>query len=152
MNNKCIAACISTLGWCGYVPAPGTFASFLCMVVYGFLCTYGLNITALRMGTIALVVIGFYVVSVCLPLFNHKDPSCIVIDEVAGMASALVCVPFSWPSYIGVFVLFRLFDISKWGYIHRVEQFSGAYGVMLDDMCAALYAIVFFWAVYALCF
>jgi len=79
-----------------------------------------------------------------LPLFSSKDPKEFVLDEVLGMACALIVVhvfsdifgdfAFNLPDYINntellffiTFILFRIFDISKIGPVGWMEDPSSA--------------------------
>jgi len=62
-----------------------------------------------------------------------------VIDEVCGMMLALFLVPATAASIVTGFLLFRIFDIIKPPPARRVEKFTGAFGIMFDDIIAALY-------------
>jgi len=68
------------------------------------------------------------------------DPSCVVIDEVAGQMLALVAVPFYWQSLLAAFILFRAFDIVKPPPVRQLENLPGGVGIVLDDVGAGLYA------------
>jgi phosphatidylglycerophosphatase A len=73
---------------------------------------------------------------------GEKDPSGVVIDEVAGqwLALAPIAVPDPVLYAIGFFA-FRILDIIKpWpaGWCDR--KLGGAPGVMFDDIAAGLYA------------
>ena len=39
------------------------------------------------------------------------------------------------------FILFRFFDITKLG-LKRIENFSGPWGVLLDDVAAGIYSFI----------
>ena len=69
-----------------------------------------------------------------------KDHQRVVIDEVAGMAISLLCIPYQWTYYLLALVLFRFFDIVKPFYIRRLERLPGGWGVMADDVLAGIYA------------
>ncbi|MCX6637163.1 MAG: phosphatidylglycerophosphatase A, partial [Acidobacteria bacterium] len=43
------------------------------------------------------------------------------------------------------FFLFRAFDLGKPFPIGRIERLPGGWGIVLDDVAAAAYAIVAFW-------
>ena len=72
--------------------------------------------------------------------FDKKDPSQVVIDEVAGQWVALAGLPLEPVTLIAGFALFRLFDIVKPWPVGRLERFPGASGIMLDDLAAGLIA------------
>lgn len=67
----------------------------------------------------------------------------IVWDEMVGFWLVLSFFPLNWITVLAGFVLFRLFDILKpWPISHIEAQFSGGLGVMIDDLLAAVYAMV----------
>lgn len=72
---------------------------------------------------------------------NDPDPQFVVIDEWAGMFAALTGLgpgEAGWAA--AAFVAFRVFDIVKPPPIKGLERLPGAWGVMLDDLAAGLYA------------
>jgi phosphatidylglycerophosphatase A len=74
-------------------------------------------------------------------LLGVKDPGAIVVDEIAGMAVACWGLPFSLPSAIVLFGLFRLFDIFKpfpVGWLDR--RLTGGLGIVADDVAAGILA------------
>ena len=74
-----------------------------------------------------------------------EDPSAIVIDEVAGQWLVLVPAPLDPLSYALAFVLFRIFDIWKpWPVRWADHHVKGGLGIMLDDLLAAIYAVLVF--------
>jgi len=67
----------------------------------------------------------------------------IVWDEIVAMLLVLCFTPPTLVWYVVAFLLFRLFDIWKpfpIGYADR--HIHGGFGVMFDDLLAAIYAIV----------
>jgi phosphatidylglycerophosphatase A len=72
---------------------------------------------------------------------GDEDPSCVVIDEVAGQMLAFTGIPLHWKSLLLAFILFRVFDIWKPPPLKRLEQIPGGAGIMLDDIGAGVYAL-----------
>ena len=70
----------------------------------------------------------------------HADPSIVVIDEMVGMWISLLWLPPSVSSYVLAFVAFRVFDVMKPAPVRQLERLPGGWGIMLDDVIAALYA------------
>lgn len=72
------------------------------------------------------------------------DHGSIVWDEFIGMWMTLMVIPLvSWQWLLIAFVLFRFFDMLKpWpiGWFDR--QVGGGLGIMLDDIIAAIFAMV----------
>ena len=88
-----------------------------------------------------------------LYLFGHveKDPQVIVIDEVAGQWLTLAIVPLDLRWYFLAFIFFRLTDIYKpWPVSLIDRRMKNALGIMLDDIAAAIYAIMMILFVYFL--
>lgn len=71
------------------------------------------------------------------------DHGGIVWDEIAAFLMVLPFAPANWWGYVLAFTLFRLFDIWKpypIGWLD--ERVHGGFGVMLDDVLAAAYAVL----------
>jgi phosphatidylglycerophosphatase A len=134
---------VATSGGIGLLPlAPGSwaaaFSGFLWLVV-------GLNTHA--PGTyvwqcIILLVLATAGVYCSGKISNEKDkdPSYVVIDEVAGMWTALVFVNPGFQNLAAGFLLFRFFDIAKPLGIRRMEKLGKGWGIMLDDLLAGCYS------------
>ncbi len=89
--------------------------------------------------------IGIWAASRTERLQQKKDPSIVVIDEVAGQMIALLSGPFwiqTWWSILSAFILFRLFDIWKPYPVRRLEGLESGLGIMADDLGAGVYALI----------
>jgi len=71
---------------------------------------------------------------------GNADPGSVVIDEIAGMLLAATAVPWSLRSVVILFLLFRLFDVLKFGPAAWLDRRKGAVFVVADDLAAGLYA------------
>jgi phosphatidylglycerophosphatase A len=71
-----------------------------------------------------------------------KDPSKVVVDEVAGMCFSLLFLPVHVTYLLLAFFLFRFFDIVKPLYIRKMETLPNGWGIMLDDVLAGIYTNV----------
>jgi phosphatidylglycerophosphatase A len=135
-----ISRLLATFFGVGYLrPAPGTWGSLAAMPfgVAG-LMLYGP--WAVLAASIAAFLIGIWASDRYSKNIGGKDPSEVVLDEVAGQWLALAFVqPVLW-QVIAAFVLFRLFDVTKPWLIRRLEQLPGGLGIMADDMLAGLVA------------
>ncbi len=139
----------------GYSPvASGTIGSLaalpLCWIVKEFTGFWGVFLAVLVLfGT------GYIATKKVLKYTEH-DPSFVVIDEVLGQMTTFLFVAFvpsSWILFFLGFLLFRFFDIFKiWPACYFDEKINNAYGVMLDDLAAGLYAggILYLFSVYFL--
>jgi phosphatidylglycerophosphatase A len=95
------------------------------------------------------IALSWFVIKAYLPHSKNPDPSEVVIDEVAGLAVALIAAT-SWPSALLALVLFRVFDILKpWPVGWADQKLHGAWGVLLDDVLAGLMAALCVWGVVA---
>lgn len=75
---------------------------------------------------------------------GQHDPGGIVWDEMVAYWLTISIVPPSWTWWLAAFVLFRFFDILKPWPIRWVEnRFGGGLGIMLDDVLAAGFAMIF---------
>jgi len=146
MTRKIVLFLASFMG-VGYIKvAPGSFGSLAGLLVFEIInagyssCYKGLLLSSL------LVCFAFLVVSLARPYFppSEKDPPQIVIDEAAAMWLVLSFLPLNtWVVKSAAFGLFRFFDVLKPLGIKRVEKIPQyALGIILDDILAALYAIV----------
>lgn len=80
------------------------------------------------------------IINHALKHFNQKDPALICLDEVVGMLVSMCLLPINFPTVFLAFLLFRFFDILKPLGIKKIEQLSGAWGVIFDDVLAGIYA------------
>jgi phosphatidylglycerophosphatase A len=70
------------------------------------------------------------------------DPSIVVIDEFVGMWCTMLLLPKTLPVIILAFFLFRAYDIVKPFPARQLERVPRGWGIMLDDLVAAIYANV----------
>ena len=82
-------------------------------------------------------------------LLRRRDPSPVVIDEIAGMWLSVLALPRSFWVLLAAFLLFRLFDIAKPFPIRQSEKLSGGLGIMLDDLIAGVYTLAVLWGLLA---
>lgn len=87
--------------------------------------------------------VGIRLCDVTSKRLGQHDPGGIVWDEMVAYWLTVAFLPLNWAWLTAAFVLFRLFDILKPWPIRRVEKlFDGGLGIMLDDIVAALYAMI----------
>jgi phosphatidylglycerophosphatase A len=91
----------------------------------------------------ALFLAGVWFCGVASRTLGRHDPGGIVWDEMVGYWLTVALLPPAWGWWLAAFVLFRFFDILKPWPIRQVERsFGGGLGIMLDDVLAALYAML----------
>ena len=90
-----------------------------------------------------LFVIGIPLCTQAGKALGVSDHGSIVWDEIVAMMLVLKFTPASPLGWIIAFVLFRLFDIWKPFPIRQCDaKLKGGFGVMFDDLLAAVYAII----------
>src|SRR6266478_1776546 len=160
-----VALAVSTCG-VGYFPiAPGTMGSlvgvglFVAIWVESFSWLeahaargrpnlhyiFTLQMSFMLVIIFLLTMAGIWAASRAEKLVKKKDPSIVVIDEVAGQMIALLSGSFwapTWWSVLSAFLLFRAFDIWKPYPIRRLEHLDSGLGIMLDDVLAGAYALI----------
>jgi len=77
--------------------------------------------------------------------FGRKDPGACVLDEAAGICLTALFLPIlpSWKQawvFLAIFAAFRLFDILKPPPANHLEKLPQGWGILLDDLMAAVYA------------
>ncbi|MDS9467838.1 phosphatidylglycerophosphatase A [Paracoccus sp. MBLB3053] len=131
-------------------PAPGTWGSAAAVALAVLFYEMGAALLV-PLGFVLATILGFWAVPRVVANSENKDPSEIVIDEVAGqwLAMCFTMIPLwrhgisildAWPAYVVPFLLFRLFDIWKPWLVGRADRRGDARGVMLDDLWAGLFA------------
>lgn len=140
------ASCIATFFGIGHLrPGPGTWASTATALLWGALA-YALPLSQRAPLVMALAVMvifaGIPAATRVSRASENKDPSFVVIDEVAGQLIALIAVPLAWKTFLASFILFRAFDIIKPPPVRQLEALPEGTGIVLDDVAAGIYALV----------
>lgn len=127
---------------------PGTWGSLMSLppaVLLHFI--WGTN--GLVIMSLLLFIIGLIATYFVLHTTIEDDPSFVVIDEVVGQWVVLWVAGTDLRLWLLGFILFRVFDILKPHPIKQLEtQFangnnaSKAFGIMIDDIMAASYAMI----------
>ncbi|MBN1466565.1 phosphatidylglycerophosphatase A [candidate division KSB1 bacterium] len=126
----------STLG-CGYFPvAPGTVGSLVAIIALWLLPT--MDLSTLLLISLIFFFVGVWAATICEREWGH-DAGRIVWDEVVGMMISIVALPKQALIYGAAFFLFRLFDIIKPFPANASQRLPKGWGVMIDDVIAALY-------------
>jgi phosphatidylglycerophosphatase A len=121
--------------------APGTVGS-LVGVLFGWL-TLDLGLPLQLAAAAAISLSGIWICGESARRIGVHDHGGIVWDEIAGMYITLLAAPPTVTGWILAFVLFRVFDIAKpWPIRDLHHRLGGGTGIMLDDLAAALYALI----------
>ena len=131
---------LATGSYTGNIPwAPGTFGTLPGLLLCFFLAR--LPFPASILFIIALIGLAIRIAGEAEKMLGQKDPGCIVIDEIAGMAVTLAAIPFTLQTAVAGFVLFRFFDIIKPPPIRTIDKkVHGGVGIVLDDVLAGIFA------------
>jgi len=156
---------LATSCYVGYLPkAPGTWGSLFTVALFWLVFRH-LNFSYFLWFILLIFAAGVFISGEYNRLHGQKDAPEAVIDEVLGQSIALL--PVVWLFYtikriepemltlyivhlhflLGTLIsfgLFRFFDILKPLGIKQVEKLPGGWGVMLDDVLAAVYAFIVF--------
>lgn len=151
-----IAVFVATGFGAGFIPfGPGTWGSVVgLLITYGLIAVFGSDVLLLQNSLIAASVVsaalGIWAGNRAEKIFDRKDAGQIVIDEVCGQIISFVFIApyltklvpqWHWWMVAG-FALFRAFDIFKPYPINKLQDLSGGFGVMMDDVLAGIYAAV----------
>ena len=71
---------------------------------------------------------------------GSPDPGSVVIDEIAGMLLAATGIPWGVRPVLLLFLLFRFFDVLKFGPAAWLDARRGAVYVVADDLAAGVCA------------
>lgn len=91
---------------------------------------------------VAAFFLGIYLCDVTSRALGVHDHGGIVWDEFVSLWLVLLFLPFHWAWWLAAFVVFRFFDILKpWPIRWLDRRVHGGFGVMIDDVLAAVYAL-----------
>ena len=148
-----LARTIATVGELGWSPrAPGTIGSAVGWLI-GVLGLSHAGAAARLVTVIVGTVAGVIASTRAERELNRHDPSCVIIDEVIGMAAVFALMPAVarsvWQAGIA-FGLFRLFAIVKPPPLKWLSRFPAGWGIVLDDLGATAYTCLILAAVKSL--
>ena len=131
-------------------PAPGTWGTlaglivFLPVLLLSEWAAWGL----LLLGMLA----GSWICQKSADAIGVHDHGGIVWDEFIGIWIVLIMLPEqTWQWWLAAFVAFRFFDIVKPWPIKWIDaKVEGGFGIMMDDVVAAIMAAGVIWIIYPL--
>ena len=142
-NRMVFHKAITTVFGLGFAPfAPGTFGALGAILFYYILMYFHIDLTTVQLLTLIVTttLLGVWSTKKVIPEWGD-DPSKVVVDEFVGILVTMLFIPVTQTNLWLAFVLFRFFDILKPLGIRTVDQkLKNAWGVMLDDVLAGVYA------------
>ncbi|MSU40957.1 MAG: phosphatidylglycerophosphatase A [Pedosphaera sp.] len=141
--------------------APGTWGSLGGLVWTALLYWPG-SFWFYTVGTVVGLCAAVWICGEAERAMNQSDPPSVVLDEIAAVPvcflfllaaesvvrpvlptlGELVAKPAAWCWLLAGFGLFRLFDVTKPLVVDQAQSLSGGWGVVMDDVVAAIYAAV----------
>lgn len=121
--------------------APGTMGTIVAIPIFLAISEFTLSLYLLVV--IFILLLGCWTSGKTAKALKVHDHPGIVIDEIAGYLITMIMVPVTWYWVFLGFLFFRLFDIWKpWPISIIDKQVRGGFGIMLDDVLAALYSLL----------
>jgi len=134
--------------------APGTWGSLPPAIIFAAMCHFGAPAVLISIVMAVLAIAGSVICVIFAPAIitatGKDDPREVVADELAGQAVTFLAVPFLFPPELTTgqiliatvlgFLLFRIFDIVKPPPIRKLEKLPKGWGILADDLLAAVYA------------
>ena len=147
---------VATMFGVGYCPFASGTAGSLVTLPFAFAAAYYGGTVGIAAAAVVVFFAGTLATKEVLKYTKH-DPSIVVIDETAGQLFTFVAVAdqltgaADWRAfllYLFVFGLFRVFDITKPQPARWADsKVLNAWGVMLDDIFAGVYAAVILYVI-----
>ncbi|MBK7404089.1 MAG: phosphatidylglycerophosphatase A [Phycisphaerales bacterium] len=137
-------------------PASGTWGSLPPVALAALMLLAGWPAESLTFGLVMAAIVGLFG-GACVRFgdeagaaFGKSDPSQVVADETAGMALVLAFLPAGTTAtptlaiftLLFAFVAFRVFDIFKPYPAYQLQNMPAGWGILLDDIAAAIYTIL----------
>ena len=132
---------------------PGSYGS-LATTIFLFFLFHILNFSPdiVLISIIIIFFISLYAVNIFIKDLDNKDPKEVVIDEFIGQSIPICLYEIAHEGtketsqvltfYFIMFVLFRVFDITKpYPVSYYDKNFKNSFGVIMDDVAAGLYVV-----------
>ena len=125
--------------------APGTWGTLVALPFF-FTANFFGGQWAVLVAAAFFFVVGIWAADITGRALGVPDHGGIVVDEIAAFLLVLAFAPFSIMGVAVAFLLFRVFDIIKpWPINVADRRIKGGFGVMFDDLLAAIYTIIGLW-------
>jgi phosphatidylglycerophosphatase A len=149
-HSKSFKRWIITMGGAGFLPAPGTWGSAVtCVILWPILEAVGANSIAQAIvacaGMVIFSALDIWLGNWGIAYFGREDPGGFVLDEAAGICLTILFLPATTGWHLArtlfvAFLAFRVFDITKPPPARQLENLPAGWGILLDDLAAAVYA------------
>ncbi|HEX3722937.1 MAG TPA: phosphatidylglycerophosphatase A [Nitrolancea sp.] len=126
-------------------PGPGTWGSLATGLLWWLIASHispAARLPLILALLVLVVAIGIPAATLEARGSGKKDPSHVVIDEVAGQLLTYIACPIVWPALLAGFILFRVFDILKPPPVRSLERLPEGTGIVVDDLGAGVYALI----------
>lgn len=126
-------------------PGPGTWGALATSLLWWLLASHlpaGAQVPVILLLIVGVTAVGIPAATLEARGCGRKDPSHVVIDEVAGQLVTLIACPIVWPALLAGFILFRVFDIVKPPPVRQLEKLPEGTGIMVDDLGAGVYGLL----------
>ncbi len=151
--KRMLTSCFG-LGWLPL--CPGTWGSLPPAIIFAAMCHFGVSAVPIAITMAVLVLAGSVICVIFAPAIiaatRKPDPRQVVADELAGQALTFLAITFFITADISTrqifittvlgFLFFRLFDIFKPWPIRKLEKLPKGWGVLADDLLAAVFAAI----------
>jgi phosphatidylglycerophosphatase A len=142
---KWLVVGIATLGPVGMkLPAPGTWGS-LAGLLYFTVFFYPLGLVSTLLVTAVALYVAVAFTGEAAERMGRKDPGEVILDEFVVMPLCFLgwhaFARAGWPNWailLAGFALFRFYDILKPLGIKRLQSWPAGWGIVVDDVAAAL--------------
>ena len=153
MTKKIIYLFVTLFGIGKLKKIPGSYASLATTIFLFFLFhIFNVSPNIVLISIIIVFFISLFAINFIIKDFDNKDPKEIVIDEFIGQSIPICLYEIAHEGsketsqvltfYFIMFVLFRIFDITKpYPVSYYDKNFKNSFGVIMDDVCAGLYVV-----------
>jgi len=123
-------------------PAPGTWGTLAAVPIYlGIAHTPLIQLPIFLALIVITFIVGCYLCGKTASDVGVHDHGAIVWDEIVGYLLTMAFVAPNLSNIIAGFILFRIFDIIKpWPIKVLDRKVHGGFGIMIDDVLAAVFA------------
>ncbi len=136
---------------------PGTFGSLVSILILYPIMEYNLlSLEFFIIFFILIFILSLFFINFFSSYTNTHDSGVIVIDEFLGIYLILIFYDFIFIynnilTILLIFILFRFFDITKIFPANIIDKkMNNSFGVLLDDLIAAIYTIISLFIINAL--